>query len=197
MSLIMVKADVQSTAVEDEETGVSDTFQLYECIILFHANLPPAEEQRLFANIDKIFSETGGKEVARDLWGRRGLAYAISGQKEGKIVVFHIEMLPKTLREVDRELRIIGEVLRHMFIKPPKGYQIVKFSEKYESWIKDREIAEQNEAREREETLRRKVVQRAAKRSKPEEKKPLADPLKEKDLEKELKKIISDEDLDI
>ena len=54
-----------------------------------------------------------------DRWGRRPLAYEINHKREGYYVVVEFTGESKTVEELDRNLRIADEVLRHKIIRIP------------------------------------------------------------------------------
>jgi small subunit ribosomal protein S6 len=155
------------------------------------------EELELLKEIDTLFAEAGAKLVAKDAWGRRGLAYPIGGFNEGNFVIYYWEMDPSKLRELDQQLRITKGVLRHMFVKPPKHYQIVKFSETYEKWLKDRETVGEVKARETEERVKEQVARKAKRQAKlTAERKPAAKPVEAEDLTQKIDELISGDNID-
>lgn len=185
-------------------TPTSEDTRIYEIAILYGHPISQKEEQELLKAVEKLLDEAGANQIAKDTWGQRGLAYRIGGHYEGMYVVYHYEMDPSKLKEVEQQLRITPGVLRHLIVKPPKGYEVVKYSEKYEQWLKDREHEEVVKKEEKEEALKRKVVEKAKrqvkKAEKKEEKEVEAAPapkIEEGKLSEELEKLISDEDLDI
>lgn len=185
-----------------DETIAEEGLRLYEFCILYPANLSQKEESDLLKEVEKTIEEQGGKQVAKDTWGKRGLAYKIKGHTEGCYVVYYYELDPTTLKEIDVALRITPNVLRHIVVKPPKGYQIVEYSKLYQTWLKEREDEADRKKREKEERLAKRVadkakrqVKRAAKKEDTKkEEKPAAD---KEQISQELEKLISDDDLDI
>lgn len=183
----------------------SEDTRVYEFCVLYPYPLSQKEEQDILKEVEGIFDEAGAKQVSKDSWGRRGLAYRIEGYEEGVFVVYHYEMDPAKVKEVDNALRIMRTVLRHMVVKPPKGYQIVKFSEQYEEWLKSRKEQEANKEHERVAELERKVAERAKRKvkrveaEKKEEEKsaPEKPQMKKEEIQEELEKLISDDDLDL
>lgn len=170
---------------------------LYELCMLYPSNLSQKDEQVLFKGMDEIFAEAEAKQIAKDQWGRRGLAYSINKQTEGNYVVLYIEIDPAKLREMDRQLRILPNMLRHMIVKPPKGYEIVKYSERFTQWLKEREVAVEKKQKDEESRLQRKVVEKAkreAKRTEAKKKEP-SSTLEEADLSQKLDELISDDTL--
>ena len=186
-----------------ELTEIDEDTHIYEFCVLYPCSLSQKEEGDLLKEIEKTIEEQGGKQVSKDEWGRRGLAYRIKGNDEGNFVVYHYLLDPSKLKEIDVTLRIMPNLLRHIIVKPPKGYEVVKYSEKYEQWLKQQEDDVLQEERDKEELLTKKVAERAkqqAKRTaaavKKEERaeKPAID---KKQISEELDKLISDDDLDI
>jgi small subunit ribosomal protein S6 len=53
-------------------------------------------------------------------WGKRRLAYPIEKQQEGFYVLSHLKMEPKQVLELDRDMRISEDVLRHLLISLDK-----------------------------------------------------------------------------
>ena len=147
--------------------------------------------------MEEIFTEAEAKQLLRDAWGRRGLAYPIKKQTEGNFIVFYFEMDPQKLKEVNRQLGILPNLLRHLVVKPPKGYEVVKYSEHFEQWLKDRATAVETQRKEEETRLQRKVVAKAKIQAKRTEakKKEVTSTLEEADLSKKLDELISDDTL--
>lgn len=174
----------------------SEDVRIYECVVLYPI-LSQKEESTLLKEIDALFAEAGATLVAKDAWGRRGLAYNIKGQNEGNFVVYYWEMDPLKVKEVDQQLMIMKNVMRHMFVKPPKNYQIVKYSEAYETWMKERETMDQKKLREKEEAAKERLAKRAQMQAKKPAKKATeeksAAPMKQEELTQQLDKLISDD----
>lgn len=177
-----------------------DEMRLYECCVLYGYPLNQKEEADLQKEIEKAFAEAEASLVAKDIWGRRGIAYPIGGYREGTYVVYHYNLAPSRLRELDRNLRIMKGVLRHIFVKPPKNYEIKKYSELFVAWQEQSKVEAEQREREREEKLRKTVVekvQRSAKRpaKKREEEEVVTKPVSAQALTQELDKIIADDSL--
>lgn len=182
--------------ITDEDT------RMYEFCFLYPSTLSQKEEADLLKEVEKIIEETGAKQVSKDLWGKRGLAYKIKGHTEGNYVVYHYIMDPKAIIDIDTTLRITPNVLRHIVVKPPKGYEVTKFSERYTEWLQTREEEGDKKKKEKEERLAARVAEKAkrqakrtaAKKEEEVSEKPKAD---KKQISDELDKLISDDDLDI
>lgn len=176
----------------------SEDVRIYECAVLYPYPFSQKEEATLAKEIEQHFADAGAKLVFKDSWGRRGLAYKIGGFNEANIVIYYYEMEPKKLKEVDNALRIQKGVLRHLIVKPPKNYQVVSYSEKFEQWKEDDKLAEEKKAADKEEKLKKQVLEKAKRQSaKPAAKKDAPAPKPAGDIGTQLDKLISDKDLEM
>jgi len=198
-------ANASAAPVDDDILEEDLEIRLYECTILYPYPLSQKEEKDAQSEVEKIFKDAGAKLVEKDVWGRRGLAYSIGGYDEGAFVVYYYEMDPSKLKEVNTVLHIAKGILRHLIVKPPKGYEITKFSQAYEEWMNTRETVQEVKDREKQEELQRKVVERAKRQAKraDEEKKeqamstPEKTSVKKEELTEKLEELISDDDLEL
>lgn len=53
-----------------------------------------------------------------DRWGRRKLAYEIDRQRDGYYVIMQAEIEPKSIDELERNLKLSGSILRYLLIRP-------------------------------------------------------------------------------
>ncbi len=181
-------------------TPTSEDVRLYEIAVLYPYPVNQKEEAELLKAIDGIFADAGAKEIFRDSWGRRGLAYRIGGYNEANFVIFYQELDPRKLREIDQQLRILKGVLRHMIVKPPEGLEIRSYADAEKQWKEKERVEEAQRASEKEERLKKQVLDKARRKQAPARKEA---PKREKPaatgeaLSKQLDKLISDTDLDI
>ena len=142
-------------------TPSSEDHRLYEFCILYPHPLPQKEEQQLVKDIEELFKEAEGKVIFKDVWGQRGLAYPIKGSTEGSFIIYYIELMPDKIKELDRNLRIVKGMLRHLVVKPPEDYKIESYADKYAKWQTTKVSEGERAAREKEEKLQAQVVERA------------------------------------
>ena len=146
--------------------ATSEDTRVYEVCVLFPYPLNQKEEKEAHKEVEDYFEEVGAKQVSKDSWGRRGLAYKIGGYTEGSFIVYYYEMDPLKLKEVDQNLRISKNVLRHITVKPPKGYQIVKYSEKYEEWLENKDTEVEETKQQKEDELKKKMLEKQKRQQK-------------------------------
>lgn len=181
-------------------TPSSEDTRIYEVCVLHGHPISQKEQSDLLKQVEALFEEAGATVLEKDVWGRRGLAYTIGGYDDGVYVVYYLDMDPAKLKEMDQAIRIVPGVLRHIIVKPPKGYEVVKFSEEYDEWLKDRETEHERKKQEKEEELKRRMIKKAQVRDKkdadaPAEKK--EDAADDKDITAEIDKLIDDDDLQL
>ncbi|HET9493582.1 MAG TPA: 30S ribosomal protein S6 [Chloroflexia bacterium] len=80
---------------------------------------PTVAEDALPASIervDSIISGLGGEVAENNPWGKRRLAYPIEKFEEGYYVVSKIRMEPERTRELESQLAISEDVIRHILV---------------------------------------------------------------------------------
>lgn len=181
-------------------TPSSEDVRLYEVAILYPYPVHQKEEAELLKNIEGLFEEAGAKQIFKDVWGRRGLAYRIGGFEEGTFVIYYYEMDPAKLKEIDRQMHIMKGLLRHLVVKPPKHYHITSHADNEKKWKEKYRLESERQEAEREEQLKKKVVDKARRQSvrkKPEEEARPAKPASGESIDVRLDKLISDTDIDL
>jgi len=104
---------VSKKAREAEEERLQD----YELVVVFR---PEVDGDGLEAAIDKrsqFVTERGGAFSTVEQWGKRRLAYPIKRSMEGSYVLMRFKLRPKLTRELEANLQISEEVLRHLLVK--------------------------------------------------------------------------------
>ena len=78
---------------------------------------PELDETAFKAVVDRVstwVTESGGSVDKVDIWGRRRMAYQIRKQREGQYVLMNVTLDPKATSELERNIRYLETVLRHM-----------------------------------------------------------------------------------
>lgn len=174
----------------------SEDTRIYELCVLYPFPLNQKEETEILKGVEELLSEAGAKTIMKDVWGRRGLAYPIGGYREGSYVVYYVDMEPGKLKELDNQLRIMKGVLRHLIVKPPKNYKIVPYAGRFDEWKAQTKAAGELKAAEKEEKLKKQVLEKAKRAAKkPEAEKKASAP--KGDITSTLDKLISDDKIDM
>ncbi|HLD07444.1 MAG TPA: 30S ribosomal protein S6 [Candidatus Peribacterales bacterium] len=181
----------------------SEETRVYEIAILLPGDGADKEKSESLRNIAELFKEKEVTILKKDEWKRMGLAYKIKGQETGQYVIFYVSAKPEVLKDIDQQLKIERGVLRHLVIKLPPKYEVVDWSLHFTAWKEG--LAKEEEARghDREEELKKKIVQRATRKvlkpEKPAELRP-AEPgaeISTEELSEKLGELISDENLNL
>src|SRR5689334_14185244 len=98
----------------------------YELIYI----LPPetAEQQatELHDQVSEIVTRLNGQIEKTEIWGRRKLAYEIGHFKEGVYVLEVINGSGELMKELDRRLKVIDQVVRHMIVRVDEEKRVVE-----------------------------------------------------------------------
>src|SRR5438094_8943868 len=91
--------------------------------------LPPetTEEQvgELHGQLDAVVSRMSGRVEKTENWGRRKLAYEIGKHKEGVYVLEVINGSGELMKELDRRLRVMDQVVRHIVVRVDQEKKVV------------------------------------------------------------------------
>lgn len=89
----------------------------YECAVIV---VPTADSSLLEATTKKctdIITSNGGTLSKLDDWGKRTLAYEINDYREGFYHFYQFMGGPECIKELNRQLRIDENVIRHMIVR--------------------------------------------------------------------------------
>ncbi len=86
----------------------------YELLVVTQPDLDEAALGEVNAKIEGWINEAGGTIKKTDAWGKRRLAYEIRKQRDGVYVLFQVTMPPSYTSELERNLRFVETVMRHM-----------------------------------------------------------------------------------
>jgi small subunit ribosomal protein S6 len=91
----------------------------YEVVLILDSSL---EDQAIEGVVKRTVSSitTQGGSVARiERWGRRKLAFPMNKKSEGYYAILDSSIVPSTVKEIERQLQLADEVLRHKIIQVP------------------------------------------------------------------------------
>lgn len=90
---------------------------------------PDATEQQiadLHAQVEAVVSRMNGQIEKTDIWGRRRLAYEIGHHKEGTYVLEVINGSGDLMKELDRRLKVLDQVIRHLIVRVDEEKTVVE-----------------------------------------------------------------------
>ena len=89
----------------------------YELVTILNGEVKDEDVEDTVGRISQFITNRGGEVQNIDQWGRRRLAYPISRQFEGTYVVTHLRLPPANAAELEANLRISEDVLRHLLVR--------------------------------------------------------------------------------
>ncbi len=90
----------------------------YELMMITRASLDETAVNSTIDRFAKLIADQGGNVQRVDHWGKRQFAYEIQHMTEGYYTVIDLESSGEGLRELERQLRLADEVVRHKVVHP-------------------------------------------------------------------------------
>ncbi len=97
----------------------------YELVYILPPETTEDQVTDLHGQLDAVVSRMGGRVEKTENWGRRKLAYEIGRQKEGVYVLEVINGSGELMKELDRRLRVMDQVVRHMVVRVDAEKKVV------------------------------------------------------------------------
>jgi small subunit ribosomal protein S6 len=97
----------------------------YELVYILPPETSEQQAGELHEQIAAIVSRMNGTIEKTENWGRRRLAYEIGKFKEGVYVLEVINGSGDLMKEVDRRLKVIDEVVRHLIVRVDEEKKVV------------------------------------------------------------------------
>ena len=88
----------------------------YETLVVLRTDLGE-EATRLLSRFESVIVGQGGSIDEKRDWGIRQLAYPIGKQKQGHYHLLEYQADPQTVKELERNLRIVEGVLRFVSVQ--------------------------------------------------------------------------------
>lgn len=100
----------------------------YENVFITRQEVSAAQVDALADTFAEVISGTGGTIHRREYWGLKTLAYRIKKNRKGHYVLFNIEAAPDAVKEMERQMQLNEDVLRHLTVRleaVPEGPSVV------------------------------------------------------------------------
>ena len=98
----------------------------YELVYILPPETTEQQAGELHEQIAATVTRMNGQIEKTDNWGRRKLAYEIGHFKEGVYVLEVINGTGELMKELDRRLKVIDQVLRHMVVRVDEEKSVVE-----------------------------------------------------------------------
>src|SRR5262245_30757534 len=98
----------------------------YELVYILPPETTEQQATELHQQIEAVVARMHGQIEKTDNWGRKKLAYEIGHHKEGVYLLEVINGSGELMKELDRRLRVIDLVLRHMVVRVDEEKKVVE-----------------------------------------------------------------------
>ena len=100
----------------------------YENIFIARQDISSAQVDTLADAFSEVITGAGGQVHRREYWGLKSLQYRIKKNRKGHYVLLNIEAPSDAMQEMERQMRLNEDVLRHMTIRTeenPEGPSVM------------------------------------------------------------------------
>jgi small subunit ribosomal protein S6 len=102
------------------------TSRQYELVYIVTPDATEQEVSDLHAQVEQIVQRFGATIDKSENWGRKKLAYDIAHHREGTYIVETITGSGELMKELDRRMRVIDQVIRHLVVRVDKELQVAE-----------------------------------------------------------------------
>ncbi len=99
----------------------------YELLYIVSAQYTDQEVEGVQKLVSDLLEKNGAKIASQQNLGKIKLAYSIKKQRHGTYILVYFDADPNTVKETNRLLGLMDEVLRHTMLIAPAGSESRKF----------------------------------------------------------------------
>ena len=97
----------------------------YELVYILPPDTTETQVAELHTQVEGVVARLNGQIEKTENWGRKRLAYEIGHHKEGVYVLDVINGNGELMKELDRRLRVMDQVIRHMVVRVDEEKKVV------------------------------------------------------------------------
>jgi small subunit ribosomal protein S6 len=97
----------------------------YELVYILPPDTTEQQVAELHEQVSEVVTRLKGTIEKNENWGRRRLAYEIARHKEGVYVLDVINGSGELMKEIDRRLKVMDQVIRHMVVRVDEEKKVV------------------------------------------------------------------------
>ena len=98
----------------------------YELVYILPPDTTEQQVTELHQQIEAVVTRMNGNFEKTENWGRRRLAYEIGHYKEGVYVLEVINGGGELMKELDRRLKVMDQVVRHLVVRVDEEKKVVE-----------------------------------------------------------------------
>lgn len=104
-------------SVKEAITAEGKKLSSYELVVIVTPELADEKLEARLQAINQSVTGRGGVVESADRWGKKKLAYPIKRFTEGTYVLYHLKMPASASQELEANLKITEDVIRHLMVK--------------------------------------------------------------------------------
>jgi small subunit ribosomal protein S6 len=97
----------------------------YELVYILPPDSTEQQVAELHEQVEQIVARLHGKIEKNENWGRRRMAYEIGHNKEGVYVLDVVNGSGELMKELDRRLKVMDQVIRHMIVRVDEEKKVI------------------------------------------------------------------------
>lgn len=90
----------------------------YELMYIVRPTVSEDQVGGVTERVGTIIGNLGGEVTESNPWGKRRLAYPIEDHEDGYYIVSQVKIAPNQTQELENQLRISDDVIRHILVRP-------------------------------------------------------------------------------
>lgn len=94
---------------------------VYELLVLTVPQAATEGKDHAKDKVEALITKQKGKILTSEDWGERLLTFPIKKYDRGIYLLYSVEMLPTSVRQLDAKLTLETTVLRHLLVKKQKA----------------------------------------------------------------------------
>jgi small subunit ribosomal protein S6 len=98
----------------------------YELVYILPPDTTEQQVTELHGQVEAVVARMNGAFDKTENWGRKRLAYDIGHHREGTYVVETITGSGELMKEIDRRLRVIDQVIRHLVVRVDEELRVAQ-----------------------------------------------------------------------
>lgn len=98
----------------------------YELVYILPPDTTDQQVAELHEQLEGVVSRLNGHIEKTENWGRRKLAYDIGRHKEGVYLLDVVRGSGELMKELDRRLRVMDQVVRHLIVRVDEEKKVVE-----------------------------------------------------------------------
>src|ERR671924_1322691 len=98
----------------------------YELVYILPPDTTEQQLTDLHGQVQAVVSRLHGQIDKTENWGRKRLAYEIAHHKEGVYVLEVINGSGELMKELDRRLKVMDQVIRHLIVRVDEEKKVVE-----------------------------------------------------------------------